>query len=329
MLFGTKNVGTKELTEENVLNKITSYDIYSYYLGNFKIGGKMKSPLRAKDNNPSFGIFVHKGNGKLLFKDHLLGGGDCFRFVMQYFNVDYWEALNIINNDMNLGLMSSSATIKVRKEFVRSEFQPKVKERIEIAIKARKWNDTDRLYWTEHHNITMKTLEHFNVTPISHFSIDGRVMQCSPIAYAYTLGKGGYKIYQPNLTVSKGKFMSNLDVRTPWQGSLNLPPKGDLLFITSSFKDVMVLYELGYHAMAPHTEHQLFDDKVYNFYNERWKQIIVFYDHDDAGITHSKKWEEKYGLKWITTDSKLGKDPSDYAKFNSLYKLGELIKSKL
>ena len=329
-MFGTKNIEHKKLTEENILAEVSDYDIFNYYIGDIRIGKMRSSPLRSKDEHASFGIFVSKGDGRLVYNDYLLGGGTCFKFVQELFSVDYWSALNIINNDMKLGLAGNSKITKINKEFKRSDYKPKPKEQIKLAIKKRKWDTNDGLYWRENYWISLKTLQHFGVYPISHYFVNGSTVICSPIAYAYHLDRGVYKIYEPHLPVNQGKFFTNLVLKTPWQGAKQLPKEGgDLLFITSSLKDVMVLHELGYHAMAPHTEHQIFNDKIYEYYSSRWKRIVIFYDHDKAGIKHSEKWKEKYGMEYITTGSDFAKDPSDYAKFNSLALLGKLIKDKL
>jgi hypothetical protein len=45
---------TPSLTKETVLNKVSEYQIFSYYLGgDFKSGAVMNSPLR-QDDKPSF-----------------------------------------------------------------------------------------------------------------------------------------------------------------------------------------------------------------------------------------------------------------------------------
>lgn len=63
---------------KDLLDKLNDYDIYSYYVGQFKIGKLFNSPLRSDDKNPSFAIFKGNGGG-LFFKDH---GSDLFRSCM-------------------------------------------------------------------------------------------------------------------------------------------------------------------------------------------------------------------------------------------------------
>ena len=44
------------ITLDWILSKVTEYDIYSAYIGNFKVGMIYNSPFR-QDKNPSFGLF--------------------------------------------------------------------------------------------------------------------------------------------------------------------------------------------------------------------------------------------------------------------------------
>lgn len=72
---------------------LDDYDIYSYYLGNFRIGRLYNSPLRPDDKNPSFGIYQSKYN-TLMFKD--LGSGqygNSLTFVKLYNHINSNEEL--------------------------------------------------------------------------------------------------------------------------------------------------------------------------------------------------------------------------------------------
>ena len=64
-----ENIKNSNITLEYILSKVTEYDIYSKYLGQFKVGYIYNSPFR-KDRNPSFGVFLSKKTGHLLFKDY-------------------------------------------------------------------------------------------------------------------------------------------------------------------------------------------------------------------------------------------------------------------
>ena len=80
---------TLSLNKDNVLNLISEYQIFSYYLGrDFKSGVVMNSPLR-QDDKPSFSVFTDR-KGTLRFKDFGTGStGDCFTLIQQMFGIDF------------------------------------------------------------------------------------------------------------------------------------------------------------------------------------------------------------------------------------------------
>ena len=95
----------KKLDKEEILNKITEYDIYRFYLGrDFKIGEALHSPFR-KDDNPSFSVKVTR-SGTLHHIDFAdtSKSGNCFHLVEQLFNLDYFEAFAKIDKDFGLGI---------------------------------------------------------------------------------------------------------------------------------------------------------------------------------------------------------------------------------
>lgn len=103
MLYSSSKV--QPISLDNILNRLTEYDIYAYYLGaNFKVGTRFNSPWR-RDDNPSFGIF-RSDNGSLLYKD--LGTGDagnCVSFVQKMLDLPqskhgYVLAIEKIYEDM-------------------------------------------------------------------------------------------------------------------------------------------------------------------------------------------------------------------------------------
>ena len=74
-MYDSSHIKLKDsITLDYILSRVSEYDIYARYLGKFKVGGIYNSPFR-KDSNPSFGVFLSRKTGKLLFKDH--GSGEC------------------------------------------------------------------------------------------------------------------------------------------------------------------------------------------------------------------------------------------------------------
>jgi hypothetical protein len=69
---------------DEILSYYAEYDIYAKYIGsNFKIGRAFSSPLR-EDKSPSFCIYTHRADNKLMWKDYSTNeGGDIFKFVQK------------------------------------------------------------------------------------------------------------------------------------------------------------------------------------------------------------------------------------------------------
>ena len=100
------------ITKENILAKVNSYDILNHYLlpyhnENRLIGGKnISNPFLAeKQDTPSFNIFPAMGTGEWRYNDFATDdSGSCFDLVMKLKNLSFPEALAAINADMNLFL---------------------------------------------------------------------------------------------------------------------------------------------------------------------------------------------------------------------------------
>ena len=63
-----------------------------------------------------------------------------------------------------------------------------------------------------------------------------------------------------------------------------LPKSGDILVVTKSMKDVMVLYQLGIPAIAPISENCFLTEAQYNKLQSRFKYIVLLYDNDRPGL---------------------------------------------
>lgn len=303
------------ITLDYILSKVTEYDIYARYIGQFKIGFIYNSPFR-EDKNPSFGIFRSRKSGKLLFKDH--GNGECgdvIKFVELYTGLtNYNDILNRIVTDMSITNNTKLKSIK----------QYESKDAV-IGVVRQDWTDVDKQYWSQF-GITKETLTKFNVFSIKYYLCDGIVKGIykneNPM-YAYKV-YDHFKIYRP-LADKYTKWRNNL---TPYdiQGYEQLPKKGDLLIITKSLKDVMCLYEMGYTAISPSSESTFISDKALNQLKRRFKRILICFDRDVSGIKNMRKISLKTGLNGFLVHKKWkAKDISDAVKLNGF----EIIKNWL
>lgn len=303
-MYSTVESKVKNLTLEDVLNKVSEYDIYKRYLGDFNVGRIYKSPFR-KDKNPSFGIFLSR-KGTLLFKDH--GSGECgnvVKFVGLYCNLSrYEDILEVIYNDLHLDQPE---------RIVRTKKIPIPKE-TEIGIVRQPFTQIDIDYWHQF-GISQKTLKKYGVESIKYYLCNGVVKgiykEDQPM-YAYKV-YNKFKIYRP-LSDKYVKWRSNL-TEYDIQGYDQLPEKGDLLIITKSMKDVMTLHELGYDAISPSSESTFIPDIALKRILKRFKRLLILFDRDQAGYKHSIKFGTKYSIKSFFINKRFkAKDISDAVK---------------
>lgn len=297
----------------DLLEKVSDYDIYSYYIGPFKPKTLMNSPLRPDDKIPSFAIFPSK-TGDLLFKDHGTGeAGNALKFVKLICGIQTREELEkellrIVRR------MNPNQTIRsITREYVSSAVT-------DIGIVRQPFNTIDKKYWGQFH-ISIDTLKKFNVFSIKYFLcnsvVRGTYKETSPM-YAYKV-YDKFKIYRP-LASKYTKWRTNLTNRHV-QGLAELPQGGgDLLIITKSLKDVMCLYEMGYNAIAASSETTFIPDDILQSLRSKWKHIVILYDRDRTGMLRAREYSNKYKLDAIFVHKKFhSKDISDAVANNDFW----------
>lgn len=309
-MYSTRTAITMSL--KDLLDKLTDYDIYSYYVGQFKIGKLFNSPLRSDDKNPSFAIF--KGmNGGLFFKDHGSGeGGNAIKFVKLYKNINTKdelerELLRIVRK------MNPNSGNAIRTYSYSVDSGP-----TDIGIVRQPFTDVDKQYWKQFH-ISIDTLRKFQVFSIKYFLcnrvVRGTYKETSPM-YAYKVDDK-FKIYRP-LASKYTKWRTNLTNRNV-QGLSELPVEGgNLLIITKSLKDVMCLYEMGFNAIAASSETTFIPNDILDSLRHKWKNVIMLYDRDKTGMLESRKYSKQYKLDALFVHKRFkAKDISDAVKDNS------------
>lgn len=310
------------ITLDWILSKVTEYDIYAKYIGQFKVGMIYNSPFR-KDKNPSFGIYYSKRTKQLLFKDH--GTGECgnvIKFVSLFTGkTEYNDILSNIVDKLNI---TNNTKLVSSKQYI----QP---TETVIGVVRQEFTDVDINYWKQF-NISINTLKKFNVNSIKYYLCNGIVKGTykreNPM-YAYKV-YNNFKIYRP-LADKYTKWRNNLtdyDI----QGYEQLPQKGDILFITKSMKDVMCLHEMGYPAVSPSSESTFLPKDVLEQLKTRFKRIIILFDRDTSGVKRSRKLSRETGLEAMFINKKFkAKDVSDAVKANSFEEiknwLNETIKN--
>ena len=287
---------------ERIRKKVSDYQLFKYYAGDFTLGKSILSPLR-KEKHPSFLIYAN-GQG-LKFKDFGSGQkGSIFDFVMLKYGCSFCKAIDIINKDFKNNCKSTE-------EVIGGILIPPIKHlETLIEIKKRKWcQSMDYKFWACY-GLNKEILEKFNVFPISHAWINGKLINYSDknIHYAYRFGNKIYKIYSP---YSKRKWIGNVKSHI-LQGYDQLPENGDLLIITKSLKDVLTLYTLGFSSIAPQSETNHISGDIVEGLKKRFKKLLVLYDNDRIGVESAEKILNEFNIPNIKLKDE--KDISDLHK---------------
>src|SRR5690554_5274182 len=204
--------GRKTVLLEDILRKVSEFDILSHYLNIDKIPTVICSPLR-EDKTPSMGL--HTSDGKRIsytdFKTRDRGG--CFDLLSRMWGIPFEEVLYKIEKDIpNIKQVVAPTYETVNIKTHTSNFSDRIRSRqiimssdIELKVKIREWRDYDLDYWEES-GISKPWLEFGEVYPISHIfsrsskDEDWTIIPADKYAYAYVEYKDNIesiKIYQP------------------------------------------------------------------------------------------------------------------------------------
>lgn len=334
-MIETKNVAPI-VSRENILDIVSEKEIFENYLGKtFVLNQTMRSPLRKDDDpedaddNPSFMIYENSYR-ELKFNDLGRPGsqGDCFDFVKALLKKRYpdetytlYGACVDINRTMKLGLGNTTyggTTVKSRFEALLKERASKTtpkKPSAVIKIRIQAMQENDYLYWHQF-GITKDTLKKYKVFAVKQVYRDGLLLWSytypNPI-YAYHFDSyNALKVYRPREPKKQDRWRESNSSMEILQGYDQLPLRDNLLIITKSLKDVMVLSEMGFSAIAPLSEGRVIPSKTMDSLKKRFKGIVTLYDNDTAGIKAAQRLLTDYGLEFILL--KGSKDISDLVK---------------
>jgi hypothetical protein len=326
--------GCLPLTLENILYHVDEYNIFRRYCSNFKhINQKFLSELR-EERSPS--CVINKYKGRLYYKDFGVSGKgmSCISYITQKYGDTYFQALSRIASDFNLKDIECNNSSSTNHTILYETPNIPDSTKTIIQVKRRRWRKMDVEFWTDRYGIELERLEKHKIRAVSHLWINevpiyvGSMRRAYDYYYYYNDGVHRRKIYQPD---SKYKFISNVD-STIVQGIKNIPKSGELLIITSSYKDVLVLETLGYNSIAPNNEISFIPDHVLHKLKNRYHRIVVFFDNDfnkevNTGLVQSKLFSDRYNLRYILIPAEYGaKDVSDFREKYGFKSTQELVK---
>jgi hypothetical protein len=326
-VFNTRNYIEGRITKDLIMSYVSEEDIFQRYLGiRPKLSVKYINPFR--DEKLPNSCFYVTPSGNWRFKDFTgFCNWGCFDVVMYCERLSFKNALHKIAMDFGIvkyHTLTSSPTINPSKSIVKA----KVNTKPLLQITSKAFTSIEYEWW-RCFGIRPQTLHEYNVKSVSHVWLNRRIVSQSnrkqPI-FAYEFDKGVYKIYSPLRT--EFKWLSNC-CSHHYQGYDQLSWIGDTLIITKSLKDVMVLREMGYDSIAPHTEHARIPWEFMEKLRRRFKRIVVFFDNDSAGIEGAKNLASYHNIESIIIPKSYNiKDISDYVKSNNLEK-GKVLMHKI
>lgn len=288
-------------------NNYNAIDIFNYYVPDASTISNCKSPLRKDDDTPSFRLYWMQNI--LFFHDFGSGEmGDVYKFVRLLYNISYKEALVKIYKDLNNipNKLESKSTSKIDYGKVKSI----------VKYRPRKPNDDDFSFWFKY-LMDLHTLNKFFVYPIKAYSINQYTFLAEKCTYAIKIGSR-VKIYQPGRVP---KYLGNTN-KNSIQG-WHMLDKQEVIYIVSSLKEVMVLYEYGITAIAPNSESSKIDNEIIEMIktipnSDKKRKLIILYDWDDAGRKNAKLHADLYGaeISKLQNNKYQKKDLSDYAELS-------------
>lgn len=296
MIKGRKRV---ELTPDNVLNKISEYDIYKMYMPhqNWKINVVTYSPFR-NEKNPSFIIGYRGGALRFVdFGDSSKKGG-CFDFVMMLFSISLREALMMVDRDFDLGIMNESST-KNYERIVADYAQPTATSKREffIQVKTRKFTNEELAYWNGYYQ-DIDDLRANNVYSIDTVYLNKQKfpIKDTELRFGY-LYEGHWKIYRP-FADKKNKWMPN-NVPITMMDGLDDIRDCDVAFINKSKKDYMVMKKVFPCCCAVQNEGMgCFSEENVAYIKENSDVQILSFDSDETGVKNSQLITDKFGFDY-------------------------------
>jgi hypothetical protein len=296
----------------------------TFYLGIIPDKGLHCNPLR-HDTKPT-ASFYRAANGELVFKDFMTGfHGNFMDVVCEKFKCEYTKALRIVANDF--GIVKS---VEQKNEAQIVYDGSKIEEKGETVIQCEIKDFTDsEMKWWNSFGITSPTLKKYHVFSVKNLFLNGNhLLTTTPRnpAYGYYFGREQgrelWKIYFPLKT--QFRFMLN---NSKLQGAKQLPDEGDIVVVTKSMKDVMVLHELGIAAVAPQAESVIITSRQYQALKKRFKYVICNGDWDAAGQHFMAKSRKAFGCICMSFVNKHtdGKDISDFVKLHGIEAARKLI----
>lgn len=317
-----------ELTIENILARISPFDIFTFYMPNkWRVNEATYSPFR-KENNPSFSINNRLGTLSFIDFTNTKYKGDCFTFVKMLFNLNNMdEVLKMIDRDFNLGIQNRTFGQEYKKITQKYE-QPEVagKRYSLIQVSTRAFTKEELAYWNQfHQDISDLRAEH--VYSIDKVYLNKRlfVLKDTELRFGYFYD-GHWKIYRP-YAAKAYKWVPNNTPITHLEGKKNIIGV-DNAFINKSKKDYMVIKKVYPHTCAVQNEGMAcFSPENVEFLKTNSRIQTLSFDSDIPGVTSSLDVTKTYGFGYCNVPKEYLKDGiKDWGELSRIHGMKEVEK---
>jgi hypothetical protein len=326
------------LSKETLLRYVTQEQIMSRY---FPMGVSFRrtyiNPFR-RDKDPGC-TFRYSKSGILYFTDWAKGTSlDCFQVASLSLNEsNFQRVLRLIDKDLNLGIIPTSLKIPSKTHFkpIRDTINVETIKESKLDKKGvyiefnEEFSKTELEWWARYY-ITIDDLTLFNIRSVKRMWFDEssyiESTIVSPIYHYLTdYSSGDYQIYCPNRPTRFYSFIEPYSL----MGLDQLPWFGDILFITSSYKDVIALYKIGINAVCPCGESTPIVEETLRMLSKRFKQLYINYNNDDVGMKATNILIENHPYIDFKIVLNSLKDPSDVLYSNGLIELKNEVFNQL
>jgi hypothetical protein len=345
------------MTKEFILTCISEEQIYDTWLSPIfgetpKIGKLYSAPYRP-DKTPSFRLYrASHGDDSIMWHDFGRKlSGNCFKLVAILSGCEYKDVFELIARSERLVKPIECNTREV------SENR---KTTSQLCYKALDYTLKTTEYWNKL-KITVNDLRKFDVLPIYEVHRDGNVLcrwkESNPIfgyrVRDFTTGNTHIKFYKPFdrhykwLCNAPSTVIYGLEVLlrelTNDRGDIGFDKrvKQNILFLTKSMKDVIVLYKAGYKAVCLNSESTTFTKQHIAAVMQWWEyykqyyptveaqdlRLMTLYDNDEQGYEMAYTIKNVYYLDCVFLTG--AKDPAELVEKFSYEELNRQIEEKL
>ena len=323
-----------KLTIEAVLEKISPYDIFRYYMPDksWKLNKAVYSPFR---NERTESLIIGNKFGELTFVDFgdTSKRGSCFNFVQMLFNLKtLYDVLLLIDYDFGLGIVDKKPAGDYKQ--IISEYEQPIdvpKTYSIIQCVTRKFTKEELEYWNQYHQ-SEDDLKANNIYSIKNVYMNKEkfLLRETDLRFGYLYGDK-WKIYRPYLQ-KKFKWMPNNVPITAMDG-LDDVKDCDTLFINKSKKDYMVMKKIFPCSCAVQNEGVgCFSQENVDYLKANSREQVLSFDSDVTGVKNSQQITKLFDFGYCNVPKiylKEGiKDWADLARVHGMQAIEDYLKEK-